>query len=384
MMVLFHGGKYFNGSELISADILVANGKIEFVGSVDPDIFSRWPGPNEVIDCQNHLLLPGLVDSHVHLSGGSGEGGGFFSQSPQVLVSEFIHSGITTMVGTLGVDTTTKTMTDLLAKVKAYNEIGLTAFAYTGGYDTPPRTLTDSVRNDVMMIQEIIGVGEIAIADRRAPEPDLKDLARSCIDAYVGGMLSGKSGISHFHVGEGERRLRTIRDLLETQVIQTEQIHMTHIERSEALVSEAAALARKGCYVDFDIHERDAHHWIKIYKAHDGPLSQLTISSDAGVSSPREIWQDLRSCVLEHDYCLEEVLPHFTENTARALRLHNKGRIARGKDADIAIVDDKDLQMAHVMAHGKFFFKNRKMIFEKRVNLERRGFDIYEIHAPSS
>ena len=60
-------------------------------------------------------------------------------------VHEVVTAGITTVVGCLGVDTTTKTMTGLLAKAKAFKEEGLSAYLYSGGYDVPPVTLTGTV-----------------------------------------------------------------------------------------------------------------------------------------------------------------------------------------------------------------------------------------------
>lgn len=379
-MVLFKGGKVFLKDHFEPQDVLVAHGKIMAVGHFHETIFSAWPEETETVECPGFLLLPGLIDPHLHLSGGSGEGGGFFSQSPPVLVSECVRGGVTTVVGTLGVDTTTKTMADLIAKVKSYNEIGLTAYAYTGGYDTPPKTLTDSVRKDVLFIQEILGVGEIAIADPRAPEPSPGDLARSCIDAYVGGLLSGKAGVSHFHVGEGERRLQSVRDLLTQHQVQPGKLHLTHIERSAALVDEGIELARRGCFIDFDIHERDLHHWLKYYRERGGPLGQLTVSSDAGISSPQELWQEIQKCVFEYGFSLAELLPHFTENPARVLQLPAKAAIAKNKDADLVIVDEKTLEIHHVLAGGKFFLRDGKLTGERRIHLQRRGYDIYEIH----
>ncbi len=363
----------------MKADVLVVGNKVLKVGDIQKDWISKFPGDVDIIDCTEKILTPGLIDPHLHLSGGSGEGGGFFSQSPQVLVSECVRGGVTTVVGTLGVDTTTKTMADLLAKVKSYNEIGMTAFCYLGGYDVPPKTITGNVRDDLIFIPEIIGVGELAIADGRAPEPCLKDLARASIDAYVGGMLTGKAGVTHFHVGEGDARLRTVRELMRSQVIDPSKMYMTHIERSEALVGEGIELAKKGCYIDFDIHERDLYRWYKVYREGGGPKSQLTVSSDAGVSSPEEIWDEIRNCVLKFKIPFVDLLPHFTSNTARALKLNQKGRIAEGCDADIIVVGNKDYDLIHVMANGHFMLRNGKTCFNKLVKLERRALDIYEV-----
>ncbi len=382
--ILTNAECYLPEGNFIRADVLVVGSKICAIGTFSNDWISKFPVSVETIDCENFFVAPGLIDPHLHLSGGSGEGGGFFSQSPQVLVSECVFGGVTTVVGTLGVDTTTKTMPDLLAKVKAYNEIGLKAYCYVGGYDIPPKTITGSVRDDLIFIPEIIGVGELAIADGRAPEPDLKDLARVSIDAYVGGMLTGKAGVTHFHVGDGAVRLKSVRELMSHHVIDPSKMYMTHVERSEALVDEGIELAKKGCFIDFDIHERDLHRWYKYYRENGGPLTQLTVSSDAGVSSPKEVWEEIRKCVLEHDIPLGNLLSHFTLNTAKALKFSSKGKLCIGCDADLIIFSKNDLELNHVLAHGKWMLKDQKLQLTRQPHLERRKFDIYEVHQTSN
>jgi len=61
----------------------------------------------------------------------------------------------------------------------------------------------------------VIGAGEIAIADARSTEPSVPELARLVRDAYAGGLLSGKAGVTHFHVGNGNARMSQLRTLLD-------------------------------------------------------------------------------------------------------------------------------------------------------------------------
>ncbi len=378
--LLINGECFLPEGIVIRADVLVLDSTIEKIGKISTEWICKYPGEVEIIDCEGLGLAPALLDPHLHLAGGSGEGGGFHSQSPEVLISECVLGGITTVVGTLGVDTTTKAMPDLLAKVKSFNEIGLTAFCYVGGYDCPPKTITGSVRNDLIFISEIIGVGEIAISDHRAPEPTPAELARASIDAAVGGMLSGKAGITHFHVGTGDRKLQSVRELMNSQVIDPAKLFMTHMDRSEALVREGIELARKGCFMDFDICERNLARWYRLYLNEGGPKNQMTVSSDAGYSSAKEIWSEIRNCVLEHKIPFGDLLPHFTSNTANVLKLSRKGKLQEGFDADIIAFTRQDLELRHVLSKGKFFVKDGSTSFTKLTHLKRRGFDIYEIH----
>lgn len=67
-----------------------------------------------------------------------------------------------------------------------------------GAYRIPTPTLTGSVQSDVIIVDKIIGFGEIAISDHRSSAPTFDELARLVADTRVAGMLSGKSGKTHF------------------------------------------------------------------------------------------------------------------------------------------------------------------------------------------
>ena len=85
--------------------------------------------------------------------------------------------GVTTVVGCLGTDGIGRDMCALVAKTKGLNEQGMSAYCYTGSYQIPVHTLTDSIVKDIMMIQEIIGTGEIAISDHRSSQPTFEEFA---------------------------------------------------------------------------------------------------------------------------------------------------------------------------------------------------------------
>src|SRR5215210_5220351 len=206
MLTLIENGEIYAPEPRGRGSVLILGDRVARVGEVDARAVEALGLELAVIDATGCLVTPGLIDPHEHLLGGSGEEG-FSTQTPEIFLSELVGAGITTVVGCLGVDTTTKTMPGLLARAKALKEEGLTAFVYTGGYNVPPTTLTGSIRNDILFIDEVIGGGEIAISDLRAREPDALELARLVTDVYVGGILSKKAGITHFHVGDGKRRL---------------------------------------------------------------------------------------------------------------------------------------------------------------------------------
>jgi beta-aspartyl-dipeptidase (metallo-type) len=365
MMLLIEGAEIFAPEPRGSQAVLAVAGVIARIGSVDRRAIEASGLPVEAIDATGCILTPGLIDPHEHLLGGSGEGG-WATQTPELALGEIAASGITTVVGCLGTDTTTKTMPGLLAKAKAFNEEGITAYIYSGGYNVPPVTLTGSVRNDMMFVPEVIGAGEIAIADKRSTAPTLPELARLVQDAYVGGTLSGKAGVTHFHVGEGPERLKLLRGLLDEFAVEPPYLYPTHVERNEALMMEAIELTHRGVAVDVDTVEHDLPRWLRFFVDNGGDLQRLTVSSDAAVNSPRTLVEQLQSCVKQHGFAFEDVLPLFTSNTARVLKLDRKGQIKEGADADLVIWERDGMRVRDVIARGKPVVRNGRLCVTER------------------
>jgi beta-aspartyl-dipeptidase (metallo-type) len=250
----------------------------------------------------------------------------------------------------------------LLATVYALREEGLSALAFTGGYHVPPRTLTGSVRSDLVLIEALIGIGEVAISDHRSSQPTLDELLRLAADAHVAGLMTGKAGVLHLHLGDGPRGLDLVRRALEQSELPPRVFHPTHVNRRKALFDEALELAGRGSTIDltaFPVEEGE-----DAWSAADGlirfldstaPAERITISSDAGgclpvfdheghvcrmgVGESGALLQTLNE-VLQRGVPLERALPAFTSNPARLLRLLAKGRIQVGADADLVALDE--------------------------------------------
>jgi len=273
-----------------------------------------------------------------------------------------------------------KTLPGLLAKVKGLCEQGITARMWTGGYNVPPTTLTGTVRNDILFIAEVIGCGEVAIADERSTEPEPRELARVVNDAHVGGMLSGKAGITHFHVGESERRLQCLREITDRGRFQIcpEWLYATHVERNEELMREGIDLARQGVTLDIDVAEHDLVKWLRFYFENGGPPERLTISSDASETSPRTLFDQWRGAVVEHGFDLEQVLPLVTSNTARVLQLRSKGSLEPGKDGDLLVLGPENLEIVEVISRGKRMVSNGELrVSEAFLQESERRIELY-------
>lgn len=376
--MLVVGGELHAPEPLGRQSLLALHGRIAQVGAIDRAKVEALGLELELIDAAGGLVTPGFIDPHEHLLGGSGERG-FATQTPELQFSEIAAAGITSVVGCLGVDTTMKTMPGLLAKAKALREEGLAAWLWSGGYDVPPTTLMGSVRDDLLFIDEVIGAGEIAIADARAMDPDVHELARIVSDAHVGGLLSRKAGRTHFHVGHGDDRLKLLRALVEDCNIDAAWLYPTHISRSEALVREAVELARRGAWVDIDTVQQDLHRWLRFYLDNGGPFERLTASSDAAATAPGNLSEQVRSCMREHGWTPQQVLPLVTTHAAAALALPRKGRLAAGFDADLLVLRPGTLEIDTVLAQGRVLVRDGRLLRRERFldesnrRLELRG-----------
>ena len=358
--------------------LLVGGERVLWVGREVPAIGV----PVEEHDLGGQRVIPGLIDCHVHLTGGGGEAGPE-TRVPAVALSRMTTGGVTTAIGVLGTDDAIRTPGELVTVARGLNAEGLTAYCMTGGYHLPPVTITGNVRRDLVLIDLILGVGEVAISDHRSSQPTLDELLRVAADAHVGGLMSGKAGILHLHVGDGERGLQPVRDALDRSEIPAPVFHPTHVNRRRALFEEALALAERGCTVDvtsFPVAE-DEDGWSAVaaltrYLAAGLPPERVTVSSDGGgclpvfdrdgrvvemdVGRPASLIETLAGLV-ECGQPLERVLPPFTSNPARLLRLTRKGHLGIGADADLVVLDERG-GAAEVMARGRWHVREGRAV----------------------
>ncbi|MFL5561902.1 MAG: amidohydrolase family protein [Gemmatimonadaceae bacterium] len=383
MFILIENGELFAPERLGQGSVLVANDRIERIGNIDRRGLDALGVEYEVIDATGCVVTPGLVDVHEHLLGGSGEGN-LALQTPMLFPAELARAGITTVVGTLGVDTTMKTMAGLLARVKALREEGLTAWMWSGGYNVPPTSVMKSIREDIMFIDECIGAGEIAISDERSLNQSGQELAKLVRDVHVGGMLSGKAGVTHFHVGEEETRLEPLREIVDEFQVKAEWLYPTHVQRNEKLLREAIDLANAGAHVDFDVVDEDVAHWLRFYLDNGGPIDCLTISSDSDSSTPDIFFAQLQGLVTDHRFALEVVLPLVTSTPADFLKLKRKGHLRAECEADIVVMDARSLEIREVIARGTRMVANGSVAFRERyLEKSKRAFTILGDKAPA-
>lgn len=355
---LIRNAEVYAPESLGRRDLLLGGGKVLWIGTDAPDLPATFGA--QVLDLGGRRLLPGLIDGHVHVTGGGGEAG-FASRVPAPTLSRYTRGGVTTVVGLLGTDDVARGTRELVAHVNALREEGLSAWGYAGGYHLPPATLTGSVRADLVFIDCLIGVGELAISDHRSSQPTLDELLRIASEAHVAGLMTGKAGIVHLHLGDGSRGLDLVRRALDQSELPPRVFNPTHVNRRKALFEEAIALARRGCSIDitaFPVDEGEdawsAADALVCYLDSGAPRDRVTVSSDAGgclpcfdaqgrvcsmdVGHSGALVDTLRE-LLARGIALQDALPAFTSNVAGLLRLPGKGRIAVGADADLVALD---------------------------------------------
>lgn len=375
-------------------DILLIGDKI---GAIDDAISARFENGVEVtvIDGAGKVALPGFIDSHVHMLGGGGEGGPK-TRTPEIRLTDLTTVGITTAVGCLGTDGVTRNMMSLLAKARGLEDEGITTFIYTGSYRIPVTTLLGGVMEDLIAIDKVIGVGEIALSDHRSSQPTYEEFSRVAADARVGGMLSGKAGILDIHLGDGPRMIELLlRTLKETEIPMT-QFLPTHVNRNGPLFDACLEYAQQGGCIDFTGSE-DPDFWeeesgeVRVRKGMKRMLDEgicddnFTLSSDAqgslpifndkkeyiglGVGTAACLWKEIRECVQKEGIPLEIAVKAITVNPARMLKLAGKGKLEAGYDADLCLLDEATLEIDTVIAKGKVMVEGKKPVvfgtFEK-------------------
>lgn len=386
MVTIIKGIKVYNPENLGKKDVVIVADKIEGIYdniNIPMDFIDI-----KVIDGEGRLLFPGFIDSHVHILGGGGEGG-FKTRTPEIKLSDLTKGGITTVVGCIGTDGVCRDMRGLIAKAKALEEEGVTTYCYTGSYEIPVKTVTESIKGDLMMVDKVIGVGEVALSDHRSSQATFNQFVNTVAQARVGGLLSGKAGIVNVHLGDGARMLDYLFRLIDETEIPPTQLLPTHINRSEKLFKVGIEYGKIGGIVDLtssssprieDTGELTAGEGLKKLIDSGVSINNITFSSDGngsmpifneegiltglGICSTQSLYHEVKLAIRDQGIKIEDALKVITSNVARVLKLNTKGKIQKGFDADVVIVKEDDLSIDKVYAKGRLMVDNGEAIIK--------------------
>lgn len=377
-MLLIRNATVYTPAAAGRRDVLIAGGRvirIEREIAVAGDYC-------EIVDAQGLAVVPGFVDSHVHIAGGGGEGG-YATRTPELSLSDAVAGGVTTVVGCLGTDGVTRSLAGLLAKARGLDEEGISTFMLTGHYAVPLQTLTGSIERDLLLVDKIVGVGEVALSDHRSTQPTFDEFLRLASEARRGGILSGKAGVVNVHLGDGRRGLAYLRRAIAETEIPATQFVPTHINRNPALFAEGVEYARGGGLVDFTTSTVPAYLTEGEVKCSAGlrrmleagvPSTQVTFTSDGqgslpnfdaqgrtvgvGVGRVTSLFAEVRDAVLLEGIPLETALQVVTSNPARIMKLRGKGELVPGCDADLVLLTPDALQIRSVVARGRWLMRD--------------------------
>ena len=256
------------------------------------------------------------------------------------------------------------------------------------------KTLTESITDDLILIDKIIGVGELAISDHRSSQPTFDELAKIAAQARVGGMLSGKAGTINVHMGDSKRMLDLIEEIVEKTEIPKKHFIPTHMNRNPYLFEKSIEYASKGGYVDYTTStvplfieegEVPAYHTLKLLIDKGVDTSVVTFTSDGQGSLPgfdedgnmsridvgkvTSLYESVRDSIIKDKVDIAKAIAVITENPAKIYGLSAKGKIAEGKDADLVIADKSSLEIETVIAKGQIMIKDKAILvkgtFEK-------------------
>ncbi|WP_026692628.1 beta-aspartyl-peptidase [Peribacillus kribbensis] len=380
MLTIIKNGEIYAPKFLGRKDLLIAHNKIAWIA--DEITPPQTLGEIEVIDADGKYIVPGFIDSHVHIIGGGGEGS-YRTRTPEIQLTDATLGGITTLVGVIGTDGTTRTMPSLIAKARALEEEGISCYVQTGSYQVPVKTLTGKIEDDIILVDKIIGAGEIAISDHRSSQPTVEELAKIASAARLGGLLSNKAGIVNIHIGDSHDHFKLIEEVVETTDLPLRQFYPTHVNRNLHLFEEAIRFAKKGGFVDFTTStipkfleegEMKCSKGFRIMLDEGVDLSRITFTSDGQASLPEfnedgefiglqigkctSLFKEVRDAIIEENIPIEAAVSVITENPARILKLQDKGIIEKGRDADLVILDKSHLGIDTVIAMGQVMVRN--------------------------
>ena len=372
--ILIKNADVYAPEHIGTRDIFLAGGKIvamaEKLDVTLPDL--------EVIDAAGYIVAPGLVDQHIHITGGGGEGG-WHSRCPELVFSELVKAGVTTFLGVSGTDSMTRSVENLLAKVRGLKNEGASGWMWTSNYAYPVTTITKDVRTDMLAIPEVLGV-KIALGDHRSSFPNQHEIMQILADVRVSGMLTGKTGFLHVHLGDFPYSF-DIFDECVAQGMPIKHIRPTHVARHPEVFRRACEFAKKGGFIDITTgggnYMGSAADAVRAALADGVPFDRITLSSDGHGSMPRfneagemvglgigSIMCDIETIrELKDELGVEKALTPMTKTVAGALGLETKGGIAVGKDADLLFLT-KDLDIDWVFMMGKVAMRKGEVVMK--------------------
>jgi beta-aspartyl-dipeptidase (metallo-type) len=374
--MLLKRGHVFDPEDRGVADVLVLGTEI---GAVAPNLPEPTGiGDGEVIDVSGCIVLPGLIDGHIHVMGASGLGGPT-TRSTDLQIERIAGAGVSTVISPLGADSLSRSIPCLLARAAALECEGISAYCYTGGWKQPVPTLTGDPQADVAFLDRVLGI-KVAISEPLAPLYGMDELCRLAHAAYTGGRLVGKRAVLHAHIGDHPEGLLPLREVQRRTGIPHDRLLAIHVNRNPDLWKQAMEYALDGGSIDLTAMQRPGTGHPRAIPPADAirealttgvPAARITLSTDSGVPYPRldamgqvvghymagpESLLETIHELVQGGFTWGQAVGFVTRNVADLLGLQRKGRIVPGRDADLLLLT-RDGRADQVFCRGRLLVK---------------------------
>ena len=298
------------------------------------------------------------------------------SRTPEAKLYELIEGGITTLVGLRGTDDVSRSLENLLTKLRGLENEGLTTFMWSGSYTIPTKTLIQDgdIKKDIMLIDKIIGV-KGCLSDHRSSIPSIHKISKLISDCRVGGLISGKAGKAYFHVGNDKEKLNLLFKIVNETSVPINSIYLTHMGRNKELLIEGEKWIRKGGYIDFtsdsDYNKDQQATNALLYLAQNeqNDFRLISISSDSygsfpkfdrdgnlisySYGKPNSVFLQIKKLIKKHNWSIEKAFSLATSNISNFLKFKKKGELKEKFDADILIIDFQSFDIDYVLSRGE-------------------------------
>lgn len=380
MFRLLKNGHVYAPQDLGVKDILLWEDRIIRIGAdlAIPEGFS-----GEKVDLSGKKLIPGIVDTHVHITGGGGEGG-FTTRTSEITFAEIAEAGVTTLVGVLGTDGYARRVEDVLVKCMALREEGFDCYFLTGSYTLPVTTMRGSVAEDIIFNEYCLGTGEVAHCDHRGSMMRYEEFIRLAADTRNGARLAGRKGVLNMHLGNYPNPADFFIRACKEDITFRPLIVPTHVTRRYDVFESCLKFLAYGGQIDItagsdgdaDRKSCGSVEGLEIIYQKYGTLDRVSMTSDGNGSMPvwdemgnmigmgkgssRVLLADLKKAALRGVIPFEEVLRTMTTTPAANYGLKNSaGTIVENGTANFAVLDE-NLDLEETILNGKTVWRRGK------------------------
>ena len=380
---IFKNGKVVLPSGIVDADIGVKDGIIEEIGKIPKESASSVT--DSIIDCNNLHVLPGVIDSQVHFR----EPGLENKENLESGMKAAAAGGVTCVFEMPNTNPLTITPEAMADKLQRASRVAWTDYAfYLGGTGRTSSNLSEWENLEgTCGIKIFIGAstGDLITPSDEEIEAVISNgkrvIAVHAEDQYIMDrnkkeILGSSTDVSMHNIWRSpESCLSATRRVVEIAKKYKRRVHILHITTAEEMeylkmnkdVASVEVLAnhlsfsapecyeRLGTLVQQNPPIREKHHQDALWRAiNDNTVdilasdhaphtldekAQTYPSSPSGTPGVQTLVSVMLNHVSNNKLSIERLVDLWSHGPHRIHKIHNKGQITKGYDADITLVD---------------------------------------------